>query len=72
MDSGISPNMPEKSLTIGEEFIEWAEKYWDLQKAYGGMLSSEGNTETCPYSYIADTFSKKIDNLISERLAQQL
>lgn len=26
------PEKPEIDLTIGEEFIAWAEKYWGLEK----------------------------------------
>ena len=54
-----------KSTSVGEEFIEWAEKYWGLKTKYE-TSSNEG--ESCPYEYVKKTFQQKIDEIIKIRL----
>ena len=63
---GEPPTEPEKKLTVGEEFIEWAEEYWGLKSNYD-KPAVEGS-ESCPYRYVKDIFINKIDEIIRKRL----
>lgn len=58
-----SPRQPRKS--IGEEFIEWAEANWRLDKV---NFPSPLEGETFPYSSLKNAFIWKINELISERI----
>jgi hypothetical protein len=55
-----------KKLTVGEEFVEWAEQGWGLKRKYASP-EAEGS-ESCPYSYVKETFINKIDTIIKDRL----
>ena len=55
-----------KKKSVGEEFIEWAEKYWALKQKYEQVINI--NDESVPFDYIKDTFIKKIDDIIQNRL----
>lgn len=46
---------------VGLEFIEWAEKYWCLDKLL--LRNSDHNAESCPYEYMRKVFIKKINEL---------
>ena len=58
----IEVTEPIKSITIGEEFVDWAE-----QQNY--FLSNDN--ESCPYNYIRTTFIQKIDEIIKNRIEQK-
>jgi len=55
-----------KKLSVGEEFIEWAEQYWGLKRKYD--MPAEEGSESCPYSYVKETFINKINSIIKDRL----
>jgi len=55
-----------KKLTVGEEFVEWAEQYWRLKQNYDSPETED--SESCPYSYVKETFINKINTIIKERL----
>lgn len=60
------PTESEKKPTVGEEFVEWVEKYWHLKRNYD-IPSKEGE-EDWPYDHIRDIFINKIDEIIKNRL----
>ena len=45
---------------VGETFVEWAEKYWRFEESF---TREESEGESCPYSYIRETFISKINEL---------
>lgn len=65
------PTQEPKRLTVGEEFIAWAETYWRLKEHYEGTTKdpAEKGGESCPYDYVKKTFTQKIDELIKHRMA---
>ena len=63
----VSTTETENKLTVGEEFVNWAEKYWDLKIAYDNR-PEDACSENCPYIYIKDAFALKIDEIIKNRL----
>ena len=67
MDSIIEYE-PAESLTVGREFIEWAEKYWHLDKIVKINDPDHYDGEICNYEYMRDIFIQKIDTIISNRL----
>lgn len=62
----IEDAMPEKKSTVGEEFVEWAEKYWSLKKNYD--IPSKDGDEDSLYDDIKNVFIDKIDTIIRDRL----
>ena len=66
--SKISGELSEgpKKLTVGEEFVNWAEQYWNLKQNYD--IPEKEGSESCPYSYVKETFINKIDTIIKDRL----
>ena len=56
-------------MSIGDEFIAWAEQYWRLDKLFDGTVKNPGEKkgELCPYSAVKPIFIKKINDLIEER-----
>lgn len=61
--SNASPE-PER-LSVGEEFILWAEQYWGIKEQLG-KTAEDG--EAAPYDHVRKVFVKKIDEIISKRL----
>ena len=60
----------ENKLTVGEEFVNWSEKFWCLKEKYDSSLNDDfGNEESCPYNYMRDIFINKINELIKEKLS---
>jgi hypothetical protein len=57
-----------ENKTVGEEFIEWAEKYWLLDKLVKIEDPDKFAGEICDYKYMRDIFIKKINDIIKERL----
>lgn len=55
-----------KRLSVGEEFVEWAEQGWGLKSKYD--ILEEECSESCPYSYVKETFINKINTIIKDRL----
>jgi hypothetical protein len=56
--------------SVGQEFIEWAEKYWLLDKLIKNENPDEFAGERCDYTYMRGIFVQKIDAIIKERLGQ--
>lgn len=62
--------MVNKNLTVGEDVVQWAEKYWLIDKILKGELDmSKG--EAFSYDYFRKVFIKAIDGNIAERLAPE-
>ncbi len=55
-------------ISVGQEFIEWAEKYWGLDKLINPENTDEFNGESCDYSYIRTVFVEKINGIIKDRI----
>lgn len=67
----VQPTQEPMRLTVGEEFIAWAETYWQLKEKYEETTKdpAERSGESCPYDYVKKTFTQKIDELIKHRMA---
>lgn len=59
--------MANQKLSIGEEMMQWAEKYWLIDKVCKGEIV-EGEGEAFNYEYFRNVFVKGIDEAIIERL----
>lgn len=57
-----------EKITVGQEFIEWAEKYWHLDKLVKIEDPDEFGGEICDYKYMRNVFIEKINCIINERL----
>jgi len=66
-DFDVAPEQAPIKKTVGEEFTNWAEKYWGLKISYE-LFDKNTGEETCTYDYIKSIFIAKIDDLIKERL----
>ena len=63
----LEPGNNKPILTIGEEFVNWAEQYWGLKIHYEQPIDQD--TENIKYEYVKDIFSYKINQLIKDRLS---
>lgn len=54
------------SKSIGEEVIQWAEKYWHIDKVCKNELPKEG--EQFQYEYFRRVIIQKIESEINNRL----
>jgi len=66
MSGIIECSEPVEKPSVGEEFIKWAEQYWRLKDKYDTL--PEDGSESIPYEYVKHVFSKKIDDIIKEKL----
>ena len=66
----VSNVEPETKISIGEEFVQWAEKSWNLRKAYNIMNSNTDvyNNERTTFDQVKPYLVDKINSLIKERL----
>lgn len=55
-------------ITIGKEFIEWAEQYWKIDELLQMKDPDTFAGEVCDYNYMREIFIKKIDAIIKDRL----
>lgn len=55
-----------KQQSIGEEVMQWAEKYWHIDQVCKNQLPTEG--EQFAYDYFRKVFVQKIDAEIKDRL----
>ncbi len=62
------PDPPRPS--IGEEFMQFAEKYWQIGRLYEMVdeLAKETGQERSPYPYVRGVFVKKINDIIQQRI----
>lgn len=54
--------------TVGQEFIEWAEKCWKIDELIKVENPDKFAGETCEYDYMRNIFIEKINGIIKERL----
>ena len=54
--------------TVGQEFMEWAEKYWLLDKLVKIENLDEFTGEKCDYNHMRNIFIEKINGIIKDRL----
>lgn len=59
--------MANQKLSIGEEMMQWAEKYWLIDKVCKGEIG-RGEGEAFNYEYFRNVFVKGINEAIAERL----
>lgn len=59
--------MANQKLSIGEEMMQWAEKYWLIDKVCKGEIG-KGEGEAFNYEYFRNVFVKVINEAIVERL----
>lgn len=57
-----------EKITVGQEFIDWAEKYWQLDKLIKVENPDTFNQEVCDYQYMRKIFVEKINSIIQTRL----
>jgi len=62
------PTEIKEPLSVGQEFIEWAEKYWRLNDLVKIEDPDKFNDEVCDYKYMRNIFIQKINSIIKERL----
>ena len=55
-------------VSVGQEFIEWAEKYWHIDKLINPETTDHFNSETCDYKYMRNIFVDKINSIIKDRI----
>lgn len=55
-------------FSVGEEFMQWAEKYWDLPGKFAIDNDRHPDRESCPYLHIRPGFVRKINDIIAKRL----
>lgn len=57
-------------LSVGEEFVAWAETYWHLEQKFDDTNKNpaERGGENCPYKVVKNIFIKQIDDIIKQRL----
>ena len=63
-----SPQEIKEKETVGQEFIEWAEKYWHLDKLVKIEDPDKFAGENCDYNYMRKIFIEKINSIIKDRL----
>ena len=54
--------------TVGQEFMEWAEQYWLLDKLVKIENPDEFAGEVCDYNHMRNIFIEKINGIIKDRL----
>ncbi len=65
------PSMPSEIVeikSIGDEFIGWAEKYWQFKEMVQIDHPDSFAGEVCDYKYIRKVFVGKINDLIKQKL----
>ena len=55
--------------SVGQEFIEWAEQYWHIDKNFEDNNPDIFNGEKCDYKYMREIFIEKINCIIKDRLS---
>lgn len=71
MSGAVEPIEPKKKISVGEEFMEFAEKYYGIKGLYNKEILLVTDSESCPYDSVKDVFIKKIDQIIQERLSDK-
>jgi len=61
-------------MSVGEEFIAWAEQYWNLEQQYSETTKNpaEKGGENCPYKVVRQAFVNKINETIGQRINDYL
>lgn len=62
-------------MSVGEEFIAWAEQYWRIDELLDLSTkdpSIKGAQENCPYSAMRPIFIEKINKIIQKRIEDYL
>ncbi len=58
---------PPIPISIGEEFVNWAEQYWGLAKVYN-TASDPNKDELTTFREVKPFFIDKINTLIQQRI----
>ena len=59
--------MENQKLSVGEEVMQWAEKYWLIDKILKGEIG-KGEGEAMDYSCFRGAIIRGINELVKERL----
>ncbi len=62
------PSEIKEPQSVGEEFIEWAERYWQIDKLINPKDPDSFAGEVCDYKYMRKIFLEKIDAIVTDRL----
>lgn len=72
MGSIIQPEGYKKPvMSVGDEFVAWAETYWRLEDKYIEVKDTPTG-EAAKYQAIREIFIKKINDIITERFKHYL
>lgn len=63
-----APKEIKQTQSVGQEFIEWAEQYWQLKDLIKLNEADVFNGEKCDYRYMRNVFISKINTLIKDKL----
>jgi hypothetical protein len=55
-------------ISVGHEFIEWAEKYWHIDELLKIEDPDKFAGEICDYRYMRNIFVEKINGIIKDRI----
>lgn len=58
------PATPARRLTIGEEFVKWAEEGWAIEEKYNTLSTSESGE----WEVVKPYFIQKIDEIVQNRI----
>lgn len=58
-----------KPISVGDEFIEWAEKFWALENTYSEKDTKDKN-EALSYKAMKGAWVSKINSIISKRICE--
>lgn len=63
----LSSSVP-PPISIGEEFVTWAEKYWHLSDAYNIMFNEVRGGEHIGYEELRKYLIEGVDSIIQKRI----
>jgi hypothetical protein len=63
------PTDTEIKLSVGQEFVNWAEQYWNLKNYKKIPNPPRTDLEYIPYNFVREVFIDHIDHLIKIRLS---
>lgn len=65
LSSGVEIRNP---ISVGQEFIAWAEQYWHIDKLMQIENPDTFAGEVCDYKYMRNIFVEKINSIIRDRI----
>jgi hypothetical protein len=59
-------------MSVGDEFMAWAETYWRIAEKYDGHPNPQDKSESCQYDMVKKIFIDKINSIIEQRIKHYL